>query len=89
VTADAENLVLAQLRAMRNENLTRHDGVMWRLDVLTMRVSSLESQVAQMHGSIGRLHEDMAGVHARLDRLAKSFERAESRLGLSEAGEQT
>ena len=71
---ETDNLILEHLRVMRasqdrNEN---------KLDMLIVRVSSLEGQMAA-------IHVDLAGVNSRLDHLGVRMERIEHRLDLADA----
>ena len=74
MTSETENLVLAQLRAIR-ATLVNHDR---EFGELRARMSSVERQLA-------RIHEDIAIVHSRLDGLTERMDRIERRLGIAEA----
>lgn len=74
MTSETENLVLAQLRAIR-ATLANHDR---EFGELRARMSSVERQLAS-------IHEDIAIVHSRLDGLTERVDRIERRLGIAEA----
>lgn len=74
MTSETENLVLAQLRAIR-ATLADHGR---EFGELRARMSSVERQLAG-------IHEDIAIVHSRLDSLTTRMDRIERRLGIAEA----
>lgn len=74
MTSETENLVLAQLRAIR-ATLADHGR---EFGELRARMSSVERQLAG-------IHEDIAIVHSRLDGLTTRMDRIERRLGIAEA----
>jgi phage shock protein A len=80
---ETDNLILAQLSAIRNDIVTLKVDVNNKLDMLITRVSSLEGQTAQLHKSMASIHEDLAGVNLRLDNLDGRLERIEQRLDLA------
>ncbi len=71
---EIDNLILENLRAMR-ASLDRNEN---KLDMLIVRVSSLEGQMAA-------IHVDLAGVNLRLDHLGARVERIERRPDLADA----
>ena len=81
MTSETENLVLAQLRAIR-ATLANHDR---EFGELRARMSSVERQLADMRRELAGIHEDIAIVHSRLDGLTVRADRIERRLGIAEA----
>ncbi len=79
---ETDNLILAQLSAIRNDIVTLKVDVNNKLDMLIVRVSSLEGQTVQLHKSVASIHEDLAGVNLRLDHMDRRLERIERRLDL-------
>ena len=81
MTSETENLVLAQLRAIRTAQADHARD----LGELRARMSSVERQLADMHRELAGIHEDIAIVHSRLDGLTARVDRIDRRLGIAEA----
>ena len=74
--SETENLVLAQLRAIRAA-LADHGR---EFGELRARMSSVERRLADMRRELAGVREDFAVVHSRLDGLTERMDRIDRRL---------
>jgi hypothetical protein len=77
---EPENLILAQLRAIRG-TLDDHSR---RFDEVIDRLARVERELVATRRDITNLHEDWAGMAVRLDNLDRRVGRIERRLELAD-----
>lgn len=81
MTENIENLILEHLRALR----PGQDRLEKALELIRMRVSSLEEHVSGLRKDVALVHSDIAVIHIRLDHQEERLGRIERRLELKEA----
>lgn len=79
---NVSNLILEQMRGMRNEIRDVRVQVEQGFRDVTARLASVEGHVVQLHKSVALTHEDIAGLNVRLDGLSERISRVERRLEL-------
>lgn len=82
MTADVENLVLEQLRLLRNEVQSFRADILAELSEVKDRLRSLEAGQAAVRRDLLGIVDDQVSQHAALDRLSARVERIERRLEL-------
>ncbi|HWP00563.1 MAG TPA: hypothetical protein VNL74_08065 [Methylococcus sp.] len=75
MTDNVENPILEHLQALRNELRDFKAQATSDLNLIKLRLTSLESQMAS-------IHSDMALIHGRIDLVDSRLERIERRLEL-------
>lgn len=77
MTDNVENLILGHLKALRNELRDCKVQATSDLNLIKLRLTSLESQMAS-------IHSDMALIPGRIDLVDSRLDRIERRLELRE-----
>lgn len=79
MTSNVESLILEHLRAIRSDIA----GMISKIDLLTLRVSSLEEHVAGFRRDLALIHGDIATLHRQMDTHEIRLARIEHRLELA------
>lgn len=81
---DTENLVLEQLRAIRNEIAELRSESRENFSAMGQRLTSMELNMAGMRKDFANIYGDVVSQSHRYDRLLERIERVERRLELNE-----
>jgi predicted nucleic acid-binding Zn-ribbon protein len=84
MTENVENLLLEQLRLLRNEVKSQGIKSDEQFQTLALRLSSIEERLTLLERAVINIHGDIGAVHVRLDRLDGRTSRIERRLDLNE-----
>lgn len=82
MTADVENIVLEQLRLLRNDVQSFRVDLLAELVEIKNRLRSLEAGQATIRRDLLGVVDDQVSHQAALDRLAQRLDRIERRLEL-------
>lgn len=80
--SNVDNIIIEQLRAIRNDIAESSRKQELNAEELRSRVSSLEGHFANLNKDVALLHADFAGQSVRLDRHHTELNRISARLGI-------